>query len=156
MKSKIHQSILAITICTLVAAPAIADKATEKAIKARQGLMQVYSFNLGILSAMAKGEMEYDAEAATNAAENLHAAVTMKSGAMWPPGSDNDSGYKTRALAEIWSTYPKVAEAGEAMAEASGALVAVAGNGVDALKGGMGAAGKGCKGCHDDFRAKRK
>ena len=156
MKSTLKQSILAITLCTLVAAPAIADKATEKAIEARQGLMEVYSFNLGILSAMAKGEMEYDAELATNAAENLHAAVTMKNEAMWPAGSDNDSGYETRALAEIWSTYPKVLEAEKAMAEASGALVSVAGNGVDELKGGMRDAGKSCKGCHDDFRAKRK
>ena len=75
---------------------------------------------------------------------------------MWPPGSDRDSGYKTRALAEIWSTYPKVADAGKAMAEATGALVEAAGTGVDGLKGSMGDVGKGCKGCHDDFRAKKK
>lgn len=155
---KTRHSILALTLAALVTAPATfaADKSVEKAIKARQGLMQVYSFNMGILSAMAKGEMEYDAEAASNAAANLHAAVTMKNGAMWPPGSGNDSEYKTRALAEIWSTYPEIAEKGKAMAEASGALMAVAGNGIDELKGSIGDAGKSCKGCHDDFRAKKK
>lgn len=156
MKSSLKQSVLALTLSALIATPAVADEATEKAIKARQGLMQVYSFNLGILSAMAKGEMDYDAVLATNAAENLQAAVTMKNDAMWPEGSGEDSGYKTRALAEIWSTYPKVAEAGKAMADASIALTAVAGNGLDALKGSIGDAGKGCKGCHDDFRAKKK
>lgn len=158
MKFKIKQSILALALTASVIAPAAiaADKSIEKAIKARQGLMQVYSFNLGLLSAMAKGEMDYDAELAANAAANLNAAVTMKNGAMWPQGSGNDSEYKTRALAEIWSTYPEIADKGKAMAEASGALMAVAGNGLDALKGSIGDAGKSCKGCHDDFRAKKK
>ena len=33
-------------------------------------------------------------------------------------------------------------------------LAAVAGNGLDALKGQLGPTGKSCSNCHEDFRAK--
>ena len=49
----------------------------EKEVKARQSLMQVYGFNIGILGAMAKSEMPYDPEIAQAAADNLNAAVSM-------------------------------------------------------------------------------
>ena len=43
---------------------ALADDPFETEIKARQGLMNVYKYNIGILGAMAKGQMDFDAEAA--------------------------------------------------------------------------------------------
>jgi len=134
------------------------DGPHDKAIKARQALMQVYSFNMGILSAMAKEKAPYDAGAASDAAANLLAAVSMKQGPLWPQGSDseNKDNRKNRALAAIWTTYPKVSESGEAMLAAATSMNAAAGDGLDSLKGAMGDLGKGCKGCHDDFRAKKK
>ena len=42
-------------------------------VEARQSLMHLYAFNLGLLGGMAKGEIEYDAEAAGAAASNLAA-----------------------------------------------------------------------------------
>lgn len=134
------------------------DGPHDKAIKARQALMQLYSFNLGILGGMAKGKIDYDAEAASVAADNLLAAVSMNQSAMWPAGSHNgdDANRKNRALPAIWDTYPKIAEASKAMDEAAAAMQAAAGNGLGELKGAMGAVGKSCKGCHDDFRAKKK
>jgi len=157
MKSKLRTAMFCLTVTALAYSPVSfsTDKATKSAIKARQGLMQVYSFNMGLLSAMAKGDMDYDAELASLAANNLSALASMDTGAMWPQGSSNEN-HKTRALPEIWSTFPKVAEKGKAMVEASAALASVAGDGLDALKGGMGDVGKSCKGCHDDFRAKKK
>lgn len=128
----------------------------EKQIKARQAVFQVYNYNMGLLSAMAKGKAEYDAQTALDAAGNLNAAAMMKNSTMWPAGSGNDVVEGTRALPEIWSTYPAIDEKAEALTEASTALLAVAGNGLDDLKGAMGAVGKSCKGCHDDFRAKKK
>lgn len=129
-----------------------------KAIKARQGLMQVYGFSMGTLAAMAKEKMPYDAAVASGAAGNLLAAISMDQSLMWPEGSDSENAENAtnRALPEIWSTYPKIAEKGKAMAEAATALNDAAGNGLEALQGAMGAAGKGCKGCHDDFRAEKK
>jgi len=157
MNTNVRKVLIGLTATAIVWSPVTLsdDKASEKAIKARQGLMQVYSFNLGLLSAMAKGEMDYDAELAVIAAEGLSAAASMNTGPMWPQGSSNED-HKTRALPEIWSTYPKVAEAGKALTDASATMASVAGDGLDALKGSIGDVGKSCKGCHDDFRAKKK
>jgi len=149
-----------VTLALFMATPAIAedDGPHDKAIKARQSLMQLYSFNLGILAGMAKGKIEYNADAASAAADNLLASVSMNQSAMWPTGSHSEdaANRKNRALPAIWETYPKITESSKAMNSAATELQAVAGNGLDALKGAMGAAGKGCKGCHDDFRAEKK
>ena len=113
-----------------------ADEPFAKEVKARKAVMQVYSFNLGILGAMAKGKMPYDAKVAQNAADNLNAAVNMKNGAMWPKGSDNGAlGDRTRAKPEAWSKYPEVAEKSKMLKEAAAMMAAAAGSGVDALPG---------------------
>ncbi len=82
----------------------------------------------------------------------------MKNSPMWPKGSGLDNAMladKTAAKPEIWSTFPKVSEKHKVWTESTEALVKVAGNGVDALKTGLGPVGKSCKGCHDDFRQKK-
>lgn len=133
------------------------DGPHDKAIKARQSLMQLYSYNIGILAAMAKDKMEYNAELATEAASNLLAVNSLGQSTLWPEGSDNANpeNAENRALPAIWETYPKIAEKGKALNEAVVAMAAEAGNGLDALKGNIGAVGEGCKGCHDDFRAEK-
>jgi cytochrome c556 len=127
-----------------------------KAIKARQGEMQIRSFNLGPLFAMAKGEMEYNADKAAMMAGNLALMLSLNMGEAWPAGSDTDAySGKTTALPKIWKTYPEIADYGKKYAEAVRELQAVAGNGQDALKSKIGAVGKSCKGCHDEFREKK-
>lgn len=135
---------------------AIADEAMEKAVKARKGLFQVYAFNLGQLGAMAKGAVDYDADAAQVAADNLMAAVSIQGGAMWPEGSDNTGPMKgkTRAKPEGWTTWPAISKKQEALVAAVTAMQPAAGQGLDALKGAIGDVGKACKDCHEDFRAK--
>jgi len=137
--------------------PAFAAKDPNlKAIKARQGVMQLRSFNAGPLFGMAKGKIAYDTELASMLANNLLMMTKINNGRAWPKGSDNVA-YKgkTTSLPEIWSTYPEIADKGKAYVKAVTELAAVAGNGVDALKSKIGALGKSCKGCHDDFREKK-
>lgn len=139
-------------------APAFADKHDPnlKLLKARQGDMQIRAFSAGPLFGMAKGKIPYDAEMAGQLANNLKTMLKVDMGRAWAEGTGNDA-YpgKTTALPKIWSTYPEVKKRGEAYAKAVNELAAVAGNGLDALKGKIGALGKGCKGCHDDFREKK-
>jgi len=157
------KKILTFTCITLLAGSAIIAHAQDKgphddAIKARKALMQLYGHSMGILGAMAKGKMDYDAAIAQEMADNLNAAVNMGQSTMWPPGSDSETAgnAKNRALPAIWETYPAIAEKGEAMSKAAANLQASAGGGLDALRGAIGDAGKSCKGCHDDYRASRK
>ena len=126
------------------------------AIKARKAEMELRKFNAGTLFGMAKGKIEYNAEAAALAADNLEQLLGVNMGAAWPAGSGNDNyPADTRSLREIWSTYPEITHYGEQYAEAVSNLAETAGDGLDALRDGVGALGKSCKGCHDEFRAKK-
>lgn len=132
-----------------------ADEAMENMVKARQGYYQNVRHNAGILFGMAKGEMDYDAAAASTAANNLLALTKIDLGTYYVAGSSKEEmPGKTRALKKIWETYPAVSEKGKAFKEAVAAMAAVAGNGVDAIRANAGALGGSCKGCHDNFRAK--
>ena len=79
----------------------------EKAIEARQGWYQIISHNTGLMFSMAKGKTEYNAEIALMAAKNLQILNRLNNSYLWPPESSKDwMPGKTRALEEIWSTYP--------------------------------------------------
>lgn len=157
MKYRALNIAMLLSACLLVTTNASAV-GVEKAIKGRQALMQIYAFNLGLVGAMAKGKAQYSSETAQNAADNLLAAATMKNGAMWPKGSDTDNlefGEDTRALPEIWTTYPEIGQRGADLISALEEFVQVAGKDLDSMKKGLGSVGKGCKGCHKDFRAEK-
>ena len=93
------------------------------AVKARQAYMQLNGFYMGQLAAVAKGQVPYDAAQATGIANSLLALASMDVGAMWPPGSGNDNpalAGKTRALPEIWTTFPAVVEKADAAEQGAG------------------------------------
>ncbi len=148
--------VAALAVACATVGVASANEAMEKAIKARQGMFQLYAFNLSALGAMAKGEVDYNAEAAQSAANNLHAVASIDGQAMWPEGSDNTGAMKgkTRAKVEAWTTWPAVGKKQEDLVVATSALKDAAGGGLDSLKGAIGDVGKACKACHEDFRAK--
>ncbi len=141
---------IALALCVAVqGGSADATEPFDKEIKARKAAMQVQALNIGILAAMAKGEMPYDAKKAQDAADNLNAAVNMKNGAMWPEASDLGAlGNRTRAKPEAWTKYPMVAEQSKLLKAAAATMAAEAGNGLDAVKANLKAVGEGCGGCH--------
>ncbi len=147
--------LLAVSCAAVVAGSAFAGgHGGNPAVKARKAHMQLYAFNLGTLGAMAKGEIEYDAGAASAAANNLAAVASLNQMAYWVPGtSSDDLPDESRALPAIWEEGSKAGEIGASFAEAAAALAAVAGDGKDAMAGAMGAVGKGCGDCHKAYRA---
>jgi cytochrome c556 len=152
----ISKTCLLVIGITLSATAYSANDPLKSAIKARQGEMQLRSFNLGPLFGMAKGKIDYDAEMAKTLAGNLKLMLDLDNGRAWAQGSDNEKyAGETTALPKIWTTYPEISEYGKKYVMAVNELVAVAGDGQDALKSKIGAVGKSCKGCHDEFREKK-
>ncbi|HCE70540.1 MAG TPA: cytochrome C554 [Ruegeria sp.] len=156
MFAKTKTAIAAATLCAvggLALAGSHAQGEFAREIKARQAQMTLYAFNLGILGAMAKGEAEYDAEAAALAANNLAAAKSIWMPTAWPAGSDNASVEGTRALPAIWAADSDIGAKSQAMGEAVAALQAAAGTDLEALRGAIGPVGASCGGGHKPFRA---
>lgn len=137
----------------VIATPLLAQDAIRNAITARQSLMNLFAFNIGQLGAMAKGEMAYDAETASIAAGNLALLSSIKAGPMFPPGSDNATTDKTRALPALWQNLPDVGVKLGAVNQAATAMEAAAGNGLPALQAAIGPLGKACGACHKAYRA---
>ncbi len=66
---------LILAAATMVAAPAMAQDFSAE-LKARQGQFRIMALNLGVLGGMAQGKIDYDADAAQEAADTL-VAVSM-------------------------------------------------------------------------------
>lgn len=140
---------------SLVADGHIDAKALEGAMKARQAHMTLYSHNLAVLGGMAGGDLEYDAESAQAAADNLAALTSLSQAGYWLPGSDSDSLEGSRALPAIWEADSKAGTYGMEMAAAAQAMQGAAGTDLAALQAAMGAVGNGCRTCHEAYRKPR-
>lgn len=137
----------------LMAGGALVAQEHNGAVKARQSVMQLYAHYLGQLGAMAKGEVDYDAEKAWAVAASLAAVTRLDQSAMWPQGSDNAAlGEMTAALPAIWNTYPAIVEKGQALSAAAAEMENAATTDLAALQGAMKALGGACGGCHKSFR----
>lgn len=145
-------AILAAAILSLPAAAFAADP-VEDAIAARQGYYKLLGANMGTLAGMAKGKIDYNAEAAQVAADNIVTLTTYNIAPLFPAGTSSDDSMNTRALPKIWQDFPGVGEKAAALGEAALAMQAAAGQGADALGGALGPLGGSCKGCHDTYRA---
>lgn len=125
------------------------------AVKARKAHMQLYAHNLGILGGMAKGDMEYNAELAQAAADNMAVLTTMSQMSYWQPGTSNaELGDETRSLPAGWDSanFEDVMAKSVAMVEAVAAMKAAAGS-LEGIQGAMGAVGGACGACHKAYRA---
>jgi cytochrome c556 len=128
--------------------------AGEKAIKARQGFMDIVVWEAGPLFGMAKGEVPYDAAAASAHAANLKALSGYAFPSLFLEGTSKaDRPGKTRALADIWADMGKFDKALEDWRAAVAVVADEAGKSQEALAAAVGEMGKACGGCHKPFRA---
>jgi cytochrome c556 len=128
--------------------------AGEKAITARQGYMQLVGWEAGPLFGMAKGDIAYDAAAASAHAANLKTLSQYPVAGLFLAGtSKEDRPGKTRALADIWADPAKVETAFGDFDKAVDLVAAEAGKGQAELAAAVGELGKSCGGCHKPFRA---
>lgn len=145
------QQVIAVA-CTLAlgaAGVALAQQKPEDVIKYRQSALFIVGQNFGPLAAMAQGKMTYDKDAAMRHAEIAAFAAKLP----WDsfhPGTDKGN---TKAKPGIWQNPDDFKSKREAMLAEMEKLPAAAGT-LDSLKAQVGATGKACKACHDEYRAK--
>ena len=151
---KLFASLTALTIA--MSGTAFAEDAPfTKEIKARQGLMNINSLNIGVLAGMAKGETPYDATAAQAAADALVAVYKLDLPMFWPQGSDNTANPATNALPAIWADGSDIGDKLEGWEKAALAMQAAAGKDLVSLQGAMDGLGGACGACHKAFRASK-
>ena len=151
MFRKLSALTLAATLALPALAPAVAD--VQPAVDARKAQFQLFSFNLGVLAGMAQGEIDYDADMAQTAADNLYHLTRHDQGRMWPEGSDNASIDGTRALPAIWDDLEGFANRFGALQDGVATMQTAAGDGLDSMRGALGGVGGACQACHQEFRA---
>lgn len=122
------------------------------AVNARQAHMQLYAANLGVLGGMAQGRMEYDADAAQAAADNLAALASMSQRFYWMPGSHVGAVEGTRALEAIWTEGSTIGDEAAAFVDAATAMQEAAGGGLESLQAALRPVGASCGSCHEAYR----
>lgn len=145
-------AVVALAAATMTVAESHVDETVTAAVEARHAHMDLYAYNLGLLGGMAQGEIDYDAEAAQAAADNLLALASLDQSRYWPEGSDNATVEDSRALAAIWEDMDGFMFAGEELQMAAQAMADVAGTDLAALQGAIQGLGAGCGGCHRNYR----
>ena len=143
-------------VVVLFSGVATAADPIEKAVKARQGYFTMLSTNMGPISAMVKGERDYDEAAAAMHGANLDTLSQYGLAMHFLKGSSTDElGEDTASKPEIWANLDDFTQKyADFRKAASGA-----GNDVRGGKDNAGAVlkriGKTCKSCHDEYRLKR-
>lgn len=146
-----RKSLLALTL--LLPATAVMAQSPEDAVKARQGYFKMLGAQMAVLAPMAQGKMEFNAEKAKIAADNIAALAKVNVTPLFVEGTSTDDMMDTRAKSEIWSNMSLFGEKANAFHEAAAAMPAAAAS-LETLQPAVGKLGGSCKGCHDEFRAK--
>ncbi len=138
-----------------LAVPAHAQFATpEAAIKYRQGAFSVMGAHFSRIAMMAQGIQPFDVKTAQENAE-LVGNLSRLPFTAFGPGTEK--GAPHRARDEVWKEAPKFKAAADRMVADVAKLEAAARTGdFDGIKAAVGAVGRSCKACHDDFRGAKR
>jgi cytochrome c556 len=119
----------------------------------RQSWFAMVAFNFGPMVSMVKGEIPWQEMQMAGYADQLAALMTIDAMRGFPDGSDKGT---TRAKPEIWQNKPDFQNKMDDLKKAVVMLQAVAEQGTDrkAIAEQVGATGKACKACHDDYKSK--
>ncbi len=123
----------------------------EDLIKNRKAAFTLLSANFGPIAATAKGDRPFNAADVQRFAERAEFLSKLP----WDYfGAGSDKG-DTRALPEIWTQADKFKAGADQMQSELSKLAQVAkGGDLAQIRTQVGAVGKTCSGCHDNFRKK--
>jgi cytochrome c556 len=137
---------------TLVTGAALAQVKPEILVKQRQAVMTLQGKYFGPLGAMAQGKVPYNAQIVQRNAGFLDNLSRMP----WDGFDPSTKGEKSRALPAVFNDSAKFKEAASRLESETAKLYQVSRGGDEAaVKVQIGAVGKACGGCHDNFREKQ-
>jgi len=153
-----NRKLLAATVVASVGAAwvvdAVAQVKPEILVKQRQAAMTLQGKYFGPLAGMAQGKLPYDANIAQRNAGYLDVLDKMPWDGFDP--STKNVTVKTAALPAIWNEPAKFKEAQERLQSEVSRLGSVSKGGDEgAVKAQIGAVGKACGSCHENFREKQ-
>ncbi|HEY6864488.1 MAG TPA: cytochrome c [Burkholderiales bacterium] len=154
MKRTLVATGLALALGAGYSLSAFAQAKPEVLVKQRQAAMTLFGKYWGPLGAMAAGKAPYNAETVKRNAGYLSVLDKMP----WDGFSPETKGTsaKTAALPAIWNEPDKFKQAQERLQSEVSKLVQVSQSGDEAaVKAQLGATGKACGGCHENFREKQ-
>jgi len=123
----------------------------ETLVKQRQSAMVLQGKYFGPIAGMASGKVPYDQAVVVRNTGYLDVLNRMPWDGFTPATKDE----KTRALPAVFAETAKFKEAQDRFQAEVTKLVAVSKSGDEAsVKAQIGAVGKSCAGCHDNFRQK--
>ena len=151
MKRSALAAVVALTL-GMGAGAAFAQQKPEVQVKQRQAVMTLQGKYFGPMNAMAQGKMPYNADTIkTNSAflDNLSRMA-------WDGFDPNTKNVKSAALPAVYEQQGKFKEAAARLENEAHKLWEVAQRGDEAaVKAQIGAVGKSCGACHNDFRQKQ-
>jgi cytochrome c556 len=151
----VKKSLLAAVVIVALGAvggTALAQVKPETLVKQRQSAMTLIGKYFGPLGGMAQGKVPYNPSIVQRNAEYLHALSQMP----WDGFDPSTKGEKSRALPALFEQPGKVKEAVDRLQSEVGKLQQVSKGGDEgAIKAQIGAVGKACANCHDNFREKQ-
>ena len=152
MSRKFLAAAVALSLGAIVTAQgAFAQAKPEVLVKQRQAVMTLQFKYFGPLFGMAQGRVPFNPEVAQRNAGFLDNLTRMP----WDGFDPSTRGVKSRALPAVFENSDKFKQYATSLQNEAAKLVAVSKSGDEAaFKAQVGAVGKVCGSCHDDFRQK--
>ena len=143
----------AAVIGLVISATAAAQAKPEQLVKQRQAAMTLQGKYFGPLGAMAQGKAPYNAELVRHNAAFLDVLAKMP----WDGFAASTKDVKSSTLPAAFTDTAKFKEAQDRLQSEISKLVSVSKSGDEAaVKAQLGAVGKSCGGCHENFREKKQ
>lgn len=151
MKSKLLLALLSISL----AGTAAAQMKPEDAIKWRQSAYASMGWSMFRIKSNVEGT--YNKEEVIKAANVIQAIANSGMGALYPAGTDKGTGWEpTRVKPEFFTNKEGVGKVAMVFNKEANEMAKVAAAGdLAAVKVQFGKLSDTCKGCHDDFKAKK-
>jgi cytochrome c556 len=151
MKTSFLAAALAVAL-SAAATSVLAQAKPEVLVKQRQAVMTLQGKYFGPMAAMAQGKVPYNAQVVQRNAGFLDNLSRMA----WDGFDPSTKGEKSRALPAIYENNAKFKEATAQLENETAKLVQLSRGGDEAaVKAQIGAVGKVCGSCHDNFRQKQ-